>query len=201
MSKPNEAWDTFKASLSQAACADLTANNANPLLPQTPTRDYADEDGETYDRFLGALTSSAQAAMRAQVREAEPSVEIAETAIRFGIVECPDGGWGQMRMFKNAEGLARRLQQLEGTDTIVWCFYGIPLPLTKGPQRYLSMPNGVQMIEVPMYEGKPVKLVNIDTLGNIEFEEQGFVGPPELAETGPMVTKSKSTKGEDDDDD
>ena len=65
---------------------------------------------------------------------------------------------------------------------MVWCFYGVPLRFTVGPQRYLMMPDQNTALSIPLVKG--AKLVRADAdLIPLEWQEDGFVGPPYLANT------------------
>jgi len=200
MSKKNEAWDLLLSALSPEARAALTRTEPSPLAGKVVTPDE-DDDSVAFNKFVAQLSPEArQAFLRKPAGTPEPKVEDANA--RWGVVESTDGEWAQMRLFKTADALVRRVSQLEGTDTVVWCFYGIALQVTKGPQRYLSLPGGTQLIQVPLFEGGPAKVVDADLLGNLVFEEAGYVGPPELAESHPVTPdKVPATAGGDDDDD
>lgn len=197
MSKKNEAWEALLAELSPEARAGFTRT---PKLLADPPPPVEDEETTAFRQFCEELSPEARVAFtRKTDAPVEPQVD--EANARWGVVESTDGEWAQMRLFKSAEALARRVQQLEGTDTVVWCFYGIALPVTKGPQRYIVMPGGTQLIQVPVFEGGPTKVVDADLLGSVVFEEAGYVGPPELAESNPVTAdKVPATGGGDDDD-
>lgn len=200
MSKKNEAWEAMLAKLSKPARAAMSSSD-NPLVPVVPQVEQ-DDDGDAYQAFLAKLSPTARAAYAAKTPEPQPAAGVEEASPRWGIVEATDGEWAKMRLFKTAEALAKRVQELEGTDTVVWCFYGLPLPLSKGPQRYLTMPSGKQLMQVPLYEGAPTKLVDADLLPHLEAEEAGYVGPRELSEAAPLAKeKIPVTAGPDDDDD
>ena len=200
MSKKNEAWEAFLSKLSKPARAAMTTQD-NPLVPPAPTPE-PDDEADAYQAFLSRLSPSARAAFGGKAAEPQPAAGVEEATPRWGIVEATDGEWAKMRLFKTAEALARRVQELEGTDTVVWCFYGLPLPLSKGPQRYLTMPSGTKLMQVPLFKGGPTKLVDADLLPNLEAEEAGYVGPRELSEAAPLTEKAEIpvTAGPDDDD-
>ena len=200
MSKKNEAWEAFLSKLSKPARAAMTTQD-NPLVPPAPTPE-PDDEADAYQAFLSRLSPSARAAFGGKAAEPQPAAGVEEATPRWGIVEATDGEWAKMRLFKTAEALARRVQELEGTDTVVWCFYGLPLPLSKGPQRYLTMPSGTKLMQVPLFKGGPTKLVDADLLPNLEAEEAGYVGPRELSEAVPLTEKAEIpvTAGPDDDD-
>lgn len=199
--KKSEAGEQFLASVPESTRLALLGLAAGPLAVPQPPEEYDDEGDAEGRAFLASVPESTRLALLGGP-PAPPLEAAVDNAIpRYGVVESTDGEWAQMRTFKNAEGLARRLQQLEGTDTVVWCFYGVALPVTKGPQRYLDLPGGRQKIQIPMYEGGPCRVVDADLLGKLPVEEAGFVGPPELATAMPAEQLVKATGGGDDDED
>lgn len=103
-------------------------------------------------------------------------------SMRYGIVESPNGEWAYTRLFKTAEELSDRVAALEGQDVVVQCFYGIPLPITKGRQRYMALPDG-RMFRIPTFPGGKGESVDPATIRDLEIEDRGFLGPPELAES------------------
>lgn len=203
MSTPkNEAWDAFMGTL-PAQTRERFEKGSNPTLPVDTVATDLDEEEESYDKFINFLPKATREAL-IRKNSAPPEAAVETATARWGIIECPSGEWAQMRLFKSAESLARRITQLEGSDTIVWCFFGLPMSLTKGPQRYLQLPGGTQMIQVPIFEGGPCKIVDADLLGSIEIEESGFIGPKELAEAVMPEDDPEAkaaTSGDDDDDD
>ncbi len=201
MSKKIDAWEVFLADLSPGARAAMDNFERNPLAPPRPPAPPEDDDSDAYDRFLADLSPGARAAFGGAAPEPPPGSEASTSEARWCVVESPDGEWAQLRAFRNPEGLARRLQQLEGQDTVVWCFYGVPLKLTKGPQRLLTMPGGRQMVQIPVFEGGPVRLVDAEAAGKVAFLETGYVGPPELAEANQPKAEVPVTGGPDDDED
>lgn len=202
--KKSDAGEVFLGTLTKRARAAMERTSAGPLAAPPPAESVDDDAEAAGAAFVLTLTKAAQKALTKgrPAAPAEPEVQIEGNAVpKYGIVECQDGEWAQLRTFKNAEGLARRLQQLEGQDVVVWCFYGVPLAVTKGPQRYLELPGGVQKIQVPMFEGGPCKVVDADLLGKQAVQEDGYIGPPELATAMPVEETVKPTGGGDDDDD
>lgn len=204
----NSLWEKWAAGLSPEARAALGGEPADVLpVERVPAADGDDE--AAYAALLASLSPVARQALgeSAQARPPAPEQEYDATLARYGLVECPDGEWGAMRIFKRVEGLASRVGQLEGEDVVVWAFFGLPVRLTKGPQRYLLLPNG-KAVMVPAYEGGPTKVVDADLLDTLEIQEDGYLGPPELANSKLVHTKlegpqpeNASAQGGDDDDD
>jgi len=187
MSKQLEAWTAFVSNLSPKAKASLdpTAEEDVYLTPTTVAQIPAstEDDNDAYTRFIAKLSPTAKSQLVEPVLVVGPKENVKAGASRWGLVETLDGEWSKLRVFRSAEALVKRLQQLEGKDVVAWCFYGLALPVTKGPQRYLQLPDG-QFMQIPLYAGGPATILPTEALGNIIFEETGFLGPPELAETG-----------------
>lgn len=112
----------------------------------------------------------------------EPDDSPKPMSMRYGLVESHNGEWAYTRVFRSPEELADRVAALEGQDVVVQCFYGIPLPITKGRQRYMAMPDG-RMFRLPMFAGDRGGIVDPAAIRDLEIEERGFLGPPELAES------------------
>lgn len=191
--KKSEAAEVFMASLSPRARAKFNSSN---VLVDKPPPEVVDDEAETYGRaFMGTLSKAAQAALtRGAVPEPTPQETVtpkldAKGGPKYGLVESEDGEWPKMHVFKNAEALARRLQQMEGKDVVAWAFYGIPLAITEGPQRYVVLPGGTALT-VPMFDGGPVKVVDADTLDKLVIEEAGYLGPPELRTAMPTEAEA-----------
>lgn len=201
-SKSNEAYEAFLSLLPNKASAAMRREGRETLPVASASVEVEDDDAFQYQQFLSILPSKAREALtRAKPEPADPQVS-AEVA-RWGIVESPDGEWAQMRLFKSSEGLARRLQQLEGQDVVAWCFFGVPMKLTKGPQRLLLLPGEKTAVQIPLYEGGPCEVVPVADPDELVFEKMGYVGPPQLAEAPPTkeALEAKAAVSGDDDED
>lgn len=86
-------------------------------------------------------------------------------------------------MFNNYTDLARRIAALEGEEVAVWPFFGLPVSVTKGPQRQLVLPDG-SLLTIPMYEGQEPVLLDAGERPVGEIQEDGFLGSPELVGEG-----------------
>jgi hypothetical protein len=187
------AWDLWVSALTERSRAHVVHAEPPPLPdPAPPPLD--DEESDAYVAFRSGLTAEGREAVDAGVPDARPpEADIEPGAVRYALIEVPSGEWPVVRVFKSAEGLAGRVGMLEGEDVVVAPFYGVPLSFTKGPQRYLLLPDGQTAIQVPMYQGGPCKLVDASLLGNAEVQTDGFLGPPELSESstvGDMLEKA-----------
>jgi hypothetical protein len=201
------AWDYFSSALTPAARAALSAGGGPfAVARQAPTA--GDDESDAYDTMVNGLTPAAVAALKPQDAgrgdEQAVAAEAAESA-RWGLVESPNGDWAVLRMFKTAEGLARRVGQLAGDDVVVWAFYGVPLVLSRGPQRYLALPGGDRVVKIPLADGLPAETVPASAAFGVRPQDDGFLGPTALA-TGhpppePAKAKVKAAVDEEDEDD
>ena len=218
MSTPNDkadksvqAWQQFLSMLTPSTKRAVQEfKPRTPLAPEQPVI-IPDEETDSYRAFRSTLSAfaSGQLDELTTAPAQEEAVELNEKLARYCLIECPDGDWSMIRMFKSPEGLARRIGQLEGEDTVVWAVFGIPLRITKGPQRYLLLPDGQTALTVPVIEGGPVKQVDADLLDSLELQDDGYIGPPELAHAHAITRQKKSSppalakgkkKAKDDDD-
>jgi hypothetical protein len=58
------------------------------------------------------------------------------------LVLSPDGDYPTLEIFPNVETLTKRMRVLEDQDVYAFPFFGIPIPFTAGPNRFLQLPNG-----------------------------------------------------------
>lgn len=116
-----------------------------------------------------------------------PEETCKEAAKRFGCVESNNGDFATVRLFPDAESLVRYLGSVEGHDKVMWCFHGVPLRFTVGPQRYLFMPDGATAMSVPLTPGLKILRVEADLI-TADIQEDGFVGPAYLASTDGLHT-------------
>lgn len=193
-SQATRVWDDFLAQMSPTVQA---AFRREPAAVEVD----ADDDSALAD--LGPLARQGLEGLseKPQVEEIDASIA------KFHLVECADGEWATVSTFKVPEGMVRRLADLEGQDTNVWAFYGVPLIISRGPQRYVCLPDGKHAMTVPPYAGGPVKIVDITLLTGIKPQDDGYMGPPELAvvhiERVPPKPKHvrRGPMGDDDEDD
>lgn len=168
--KKQSAWDVWKTRLPAATLQSIEGSTA-----VAPTE---------FDAFAQHLPPSVRSSVAAVVAGPSPPPEetCKEEAKRFGCVESENGEFSTLRMFRDADSLVRYLGSVEGEDKVIWCFYGVPLRFTRGPQRYLMLPDNNTALSIPLLPG--VKLVRADAdLIDLEWQEDGFVGPAYLAST------------------
>jgi hypothetical protein len=58
------------------------------------------------------------------------------------MVVMQDGEYPTLEIFPNIDALTKRMRALEGKDVNVFPFFGIPVPFTAGPHRFLELPGG-----------------------------------------------------------
>jgi hypothetical protein len=97
----------------------------------------------------------------------------------YCMVEAPDGEFPTLRLFHTLEGLVERLTNLDGQDVVVFPFFGTPLPISTGPNRFLLLPNDLAVAITKQQQH--VDLSEED----VTVEESGFLGPPALGIQAP----------------
>lgn len=152
-------------------------------LPES-TRRLGRGGHDPFDDWLDGLSPEARARAEAS-RLPDAPTEVADpvTTPRYGLVVCPSGEFPVVKLFKTAEQLATFVGKLEGEDVCVVCFHGHFLPLTEGPPRFILA--GDKAVGVPCV-GRPEPVVM--PLGKLmdeglDTQDDGFLGPPELAQT------------------
>ena len=164
---------------------------------------------------LAAAATDAYEGAREKLDESVPQVEKPEldanpNTYQFTLIEHFDGEYPVVRTFKSAELMALHIARLEGQNVTVTAFYGVVMRLTKGPTRYLTMPDRETALTVPHGGFGPSKRVELDLLGCLDVQEDGFLGDPELCEPATVVEKcekqirdvaSRQAAGDEDDED
>jgi len=173
---------------------ELWLTRLKPEVAEALINPVTSVDVDEFTSFADSLSADARAAvMLANSDELPSSVEPPpERGMRYGVVECFSGEFPVLKMFKTAERMATYLKTLEGRDVVVWCFYGQNLPITVGPRRYVLM--GDKTVSVPIGDESPT-VVDTDSV-QVEIQDDGFMGPPELAQT-----PSKTQENPDDEED
>ncbi len=188
MTDKQKAQDTeaFLATLTSSARRVLTVE---PLQPRD-TSSVASDDETEGSAFAATLTSAARKALQASGKTPDPSPKAEDLAApSYCLIEANDGEWPIMRSFNNVKQLAARIRELEGRDVVVWAFYGVLLPLSAGPERYILLP-GDKAVSVPLFDGGPVKIVDVATLDGITMEPSGYLGPIELRTAMPTLDEA-----------
>jgi hypothetical protein len=206
MSKPDDklppadrqkaAWDYFSSALTPAARAALDSGSG-PFAVARAAPTLGDDEADAYAETVGELTPAAAAALAPADPgrdEEESAAREANESARWGLVESPNGDWAVLRTFKTVEGLARRVGQLNGDDTVVWAFYGVPLALSRGPQRFLLLPGGERAVKIPLADGLPAEVVPASAAVGARPQDDGFLGPNALSVGHPPPEPEKKKK-------
>ena len=139
------------------------------------------DERETFERWLASVPGPAARLLRdpaAAVDDDGEDEPYPDVVPRYGLCEAEDGHMPVLRMFSSPEALAHRLAELEGRDVVAWAFHGSPLSFTRGPVRYLELPDG-SAVRVPSVGG--LGLERLEALPDgVEPQDDGFLGPPEL---------------------
>ncbi len=177
----DKAWEAWRARLPAATVARIEA----PAAPPT-----------AFDAFAAALPDRVRAATASLTDGPPPPPDevCREAAKRFGAVVCENGEFAKLIMFRDADALVRYLGEAEGEDKVVWCFHGMPLRFTVGPQRYLMLPDGLTAVSIPVTKGAKILRVEADLIST-DFQEDGFVGPAYLATTDGLQTEPPPEPG------
>lgn len=180
-------WDAWRSRLSghTRAALDGKPKETDPATP--------------YSEWLATLSEEARSLLSGVVEgDDEPlSNEPDFGTFRYAMVECTSGEYPLMRLFKTPEAITKHLGKLDGEDVAVWCFYGIPMRFTVGPQRYLHLPDGITSVSVPMYKGGPCKRTTTDLI-TADIQDDGFLGPPELLQPPSIEEEDDDSGGAED---
>lgn len=200
MSKQQEAWNAFASGLSPLARTALTADKLDPLL--ITNEEDSDDATDAYQTVMAALSPGTSEALAKTGGGYVPPKQIAVEKAKYCLVEIPDGDWPRLRVYSTPEAMAKRITNLAGFDVSVWCYYGIPLKVSKGPQRFVELPSGYQLMRIPPFPGVEPTVVNTDEVDELTWEKRGFVGPSYLADALPTeADQVPATAGGDEDDD
>lgn len=146
-------------------------------LPQA-VRELRPGRGDDYAAWLGGLSEEAASLAHRQAQLGAARLE--DKAARYGVVIVHSGEFPVVKLAKTPEQLARLLSSLEGQDVCVACFHGNFLPVTTGPVRHLLV--GKRAYVVPRRGDSVVVTRPLDDLlDDLVIQEDGFLGPEELA--------------------
>jgi hypothetical protein len=109
---------------------------AKPAMANQPP--LAEHGKGGHARLSGQATASQGAVAERRPARKHPVVTKAE----YCLVVVPDGDAPTLEIFPDIASLARRLRSLEGQEFSVFPFFGIPMPFTAGPDRFLQLPEG-----------------------------------------------------------
>jgi len=64
------------------------------------------------------------------------------TKPEYCLILVRDGDWPVLEICADIESLTKRMRTLEGEHANAFPFLGIPIPYTRGPSRFIQLPNG-----------------------------------------------------------
>jgi len=85
-----------------------------------------------------AKSSKSQAGAKPIATATHPVVDRAE----WCLVVCENGEYPTLEIFPDIDAMTKRLRALEDKDATAIPFFGIPVPFTPGPYRFLRLPDG-----------------------------------------------------------
>jgi hypothetical protein len=95
---------------------------------------------------------------------------------------CPFGEFPSLVIYTSLEAMAKRLRTLEGQDMAVFPFYGVPVPFTRGPCRFLRLPDGQLR---PLFDLSAFGTFVANPLSEPPIDSTYYLGPEELSDVAP----------------
>lgn len=194
-----EVWKSFCGLLTARGQALLNNETRSPLLS---IPDPVNDEDDAFVLFEADLRPETREKMASFATEEVEEVDV--SGAKYCLIECRDGEWPTLNGYKTPQSMAKRISDLEGEDIVVFAVMGVPMPITKGPQRYVFLPDGKTAMAVPVHAGGPSRMVDASLLSNLSLEDEGFLGPPQLARdriVKPQPAKARRGPIGDDDDD
>lgn len=145
----------------------------------------AESDPREIEAFRSGLPESVTVALDHVGLEGMPAA-VEKNGSGYCLIEAPDGEFPALRMFYTLEGLVERLTKLVGQDVVAYPFFGTPLPISKGPDRFLLLPND-KAVAITKQQHR-VDLSEED----VEVEESGYLGPGALSIPAPSYVDDES---------
>ncbi len=151
------------------------------------TVDSQSPEQAEYQKSRDRLPAGLQDRVDALVAEAAEDIDTGNAPTpRWCICEMPEGDFPRVKMYPKIEPLVRRLGELEGQETAVWVFYGIPLrftlPYGKSRGRFLFLPGEIEALSIPKSEHDKPERVSAELLGHMEWQDDGWLGDPSFSE-------------------
>ena len=204
-----QTWDAWFNSLSGTTKVAAELPYLSPGNPQ-PTTKVTNDDEQNFKNNFGKLSSFARGIIQEETAAEMPVGDVTPNASAFGywIVECVDGEVPKIKGVKSPTALAKYLSSAEGKDVYVFPFFGIALPVTQGPQRYLYLPDGATALTIPA-KGNGVTEIDSELLRkNTEMQADYYFGSVEMRtsvvfkeDKKPVVRQAKPLHDDDDFDD
>jgi hypothetical protein len=110
----------------------------NPLAIPEPVSARVHMPAENQSASSTAKSSKSQSGTKPVAEPKHPKVNKAE----WCMVVAQDGEYPTLEIFPDIDALTKRMRALEGKDANVFPFFGVPVPFTTGPNRFLELPDG-----------------------------------------------------------
>jgi hypothetical protein len=164
------------------------------IMEQTPEVSFED----CQEPPIGTTESSAFAPDQVDTPEANVAPVTAPihpvvTKPEFCLMVAPDGEWPFLEIYPDLGSLTNRLRGLEGADMSAFPFFGIPVPFTRGPNRFLQLPDGRpypvhDFADFGTFVPNPTATLPIDTSYFIGPEDERRMAPdPAVIDHRPAI--------------
>jgi hypothetical protein len=113
----------------------------------------------------------------------------------------PEAQYPTLVIYPSLEAMAARLRTLVGRNMAVFPFYGIPVPFTQGPYRFLCLPNGqlhplCDLSAYGTFIANPLKQPPIDCTYYLGAEDLSDLDPPSVVVDHRPVTADANAGSE-----
>ena len=160
-------------------------NNVTVDLNATPQLDY--------HSLVDVLPDAVQEGLDNYTRE-NTAQDDCLVAPRWCLCEVPEGEQPISRMYKKLDTMLAYIGSLEGKDVHVWCFYGVPMRMTRPllqkksgmAVRYVLLPGEYEAVSVPKNSqlpserGSATKMLGVKNVSDIDWQDDGFLGDVQL---------------------
>lgn len=109
---------------------------------------------------------------------------------RWWLVEYADGELAVAKGYAKLEVLAKRFRQIDGGDTSAQIFLGQPVAFSQGQHRVLFLPDGRGF---SLTHGRMLSQEDPLFHEELAVQEDGFLGPPDLAISTPPPRTGQTT--------
>lgn len=167
---------TFKAFLKNLA-------SKSPPSPPSPASDESERD---YQSWFQLLPSSRRQSLKRLEKPPQPSgpslqKELEQQGAKWHLVVDGDIDGPVTLVFDDPEEIPRQLAEYEGQDIYVFCYYGLQVPFSQAPWRYVFTPDG-RILEYDEKYNRVRQLHVSEIAEGVELQKDGFMGSDELVE-------------------
>jgi|688.fasta_scaffold173006_4 hypothetical protein len=178
------AWNTWFDKLSPVGKETVEETRRSPVSRELAMhKTVVCDDAQLFKNSFAKLSEFTRTVIQEKVAAEMPVGDVVPnfTSIGYWIVECADGEAPKIKNVRTSVALAKYLSSAEGKDVYVFPFYGVPLPVTKGPQRYVYLPDGATALTVPAVKDGAVTEVDTETLlPVVKMQADYYFGPVEM---------------------